>query len=368
MSLDNYEEREAYAVAAIKKNLKLNSRILKQKSIFANVYDNSLTPDLYTFSTADTAGSKVIIATLMQKYDTIGIDCVAMNANDAATLGRIMPDQFMNCISCQEKIDEEGITGEIIKGIQKAVDECDVSDIIKEAPQFVIGKGEKASMPDVISGPVPGYGFDVAGSMTGFIKKSGMPDFNPKHGDVIIGIQSSGVHCNGFTTIRLKLLDGSFESRPEFRKFYTGSHKLNEPFGNITLGEELLKPTSLYVKVMADAATKFPGSFGVNITGYGLKNFNRFGRNLKYVIDNPMPIQPIFDLIKESARLNDEQMYEKFNMGMGFAVITEKNNADSMLSIIEKHGFECKKIGAVERFDKETSTVLKNKKLEFVGY
>lgn len=367
-SIDNYEQREAYAVEAIKKNLTYNPRLVKEKSIFANLYTNPLTPDHYIFSCADTAGSKVIIATLMDKYDTIGIDVVAMNANDAATLGEIIPDMFMNCLSCQKDVDHEGITGELVKGIQLGLEMCDVSSIIPDAPRPVLGKGEKASMQDVIAGPLPNLGFDIAGSMTGFIKKSSVPDFKPRPGDEIIGIRSSGVHCNGFTTIRFRLLDGSFETRDEFRKLYTGTRKLDEDFNGINLGDELLKPTKLYVKLMADIAVKYPGSFGVNITGNGLKNFNRIGSNIRYLIDDPFKPQPIFELIQEESGLTDKQMYEKFNMGMGFAVIAKKENSQDILNLAKKHGEEAKIVGKITKGNNGNETVLENKNIAFRGY
>jgi len=304
----------------------------------------------------------------MNKYDTIGIDVVAMNANDAATLGAIMPDMFMNCLSCQQEVDHRGITGELVKGIQKGLDLCDVSSIIPNSPRLVLGKGEKASMQDIIAGPVPNLGFDIAGSMTGFIKISDVPELNPQPGDVIIGIKSSGVHCNGFTTIRFRLLDGSFESREEFKKLYTGTHKLNEDFNGIKLGEELLKPTKLYVKLMADIAVNYPGSFGVNITGYGLKNFNRFGEGINYVIDNHIEPQPIFDLIQKETNLTVEQMYEKFNMGMGFAVIAKKENALDIINICYKHGEQAKVVGKITQGEGVCQTILETKNIIFRGY
>ncbi len=379
MSLDNYENRESIAVNAIMKSIgsSSNSRLVKNKTFFANLYENSLFPNYYSFSSADGVGSKLIIASVMNKFDTIGIDLVAMNANDAATLGRIMPDMFMNIISCQDKIQEERITGDIIKGIIIGLDDCDVSQIIKGAPKLVIGKGETASMQDLISGPRFGYGFDITGAINGYMKKSDVPDFDPKPGDVIIGVESSGLHSNGYTSVRYKLLNGKFEPRPEFRKLYTGTHDINESFNdginNISLGEELLKPTKLYVKLMARVATDFPGTFGVNITGYGLKNFNRIGKNIKYVISDPVKPKPIFEMLQEDGKFSIEQMYEKFNMGMGFAIICKKENAEFILRTAKKMNHEAKIIGHIAKADAKqlknsTEINVNGKKIVYTGY
>jgi len=364
------------AVDAIMKNIYSNSssssRLVKNKTFFANLYENSLFPDYYSFSTADGVGSKLIIASIMHKFDTIGIDLVAMNANDAATLGKIMPDMFMNIISCQDKIQEEQITGDIIKGIIAGVDDCDVSQIIEGAPRLVIGKGETASMQDLISGPRFGYGFDVTAAMNGYIKKSDVPEFNPKPGDVIIGVKSSGLHSNGYTSVRYKLLNGKFEPRPEFKKLYTGDHDIDENFNGISLGEELLKPTKLYVKLMAKVAADFPGTFGVNITGYGLKNFNRIGKNIKYSISDQIEPQQIFELLQKDGKFSQEQMYEKFNMGMGFAIVCKKEQADGILKIAKSMKYDAKIVGFVlENKNAEkivTELNINDKKIIYKGY
>src|SRR3989344_973222 len=133
----NYANREAKAVDAIKKAIPSSLKkdiIPESKGLFAELFENNeVFPNHYIASAIDGVGTKILIAEAMRKYDTIGIDCVAMSANDLATLGAESPFLFMDCITCQNKIEEEAITGEIVKGMSKALAECDASNILKNS-------------------------------------------------------------------------------------------------------------------------------------------------------------------------------------------------------------------------------------------
>ena len=176
----------------------------------------------------------------------------------------------------------------------------------------------------------PGFGFDIAGAMIGFIKKDRLPK-KATPGDVIIALQSSGPHSNGYTDLRHKLLRGEFESRKEYSKSYSGRFRLDDPFHDSTIGGALLEPTRIYVKEVAAIAKKFSIA-GVNSTGYGLKNLNRLG-NLRFDITAPLEPQPIFSLMQEEANYTVEKMYRTFNMGMGFFVIADRRDADDILGM-----------------------------------
>src|SRR3989339_1800134 len=129
----NYANRESKAVSAIKKAIPSSLKkdiIPESKGLFAELFENDeVFPRHYIASAIDGVGTKVIIAEAMNKYDTIGIDCVAMSANDLATLGAVSPFLFMDCISCQSQIQEKQITGEIVKGMSKGLSQCNASNI-----------------------------------------------------------------------------------------------------------------------------------------------------------------------------------------------------------------------------------------------
>src|SRR3989344_9512697 len=205
----SYQERESKAVDAIKKAIpnSLKSNMLQQsKGMFAELYENNeVFPKHYIATAIDSVGTKIIIAEALEKYDTIGIDCVAMSANDMATLGAVNPFLFMDCISCQSQIQEKKITGEIAKGMSKGLEQCDASGILRNSIRANFGKGETASFDELLSSPKEGYAFELVGSMIGFIEKQKFERQKIKAGQKIIALRSSGPHSNGYTDLRLNL-------------------------------------------------------------------------------------------------------------------------------------------------------------------
>src|SRR3989339_1309228 len=133
----NYAGRESKAVSAIKKAIPPSLKkdiIPESRGLFAELFENNeVFPRHYIASAIDGVGTKVLIAEAMKKYDTIGIDCVAMSANDLATLGAVSPFLFMDCITCQNKIEEEAITGDIVKGMSKGLEQCDASKALRNS-------------------------------------------------------------------------------------------------------------------------------------------------------------------------------------------------------------------------------------------
>ncbi|MBR9699052.1 phosphoribosylformylglycinamidine cyclo-ligase [Candidatus Woesearchaeota archaeon] len=331
----DYQKREEKAVAAIKKAIpsSLKQDMLKEsKGMFAEMYENKeVFPNHIMGSAIDSVGTKVILAEAMHKYDTIGIDCVAMSANDLATFGKMSPFLFIDCLSVQDKIQEERISGEIIKGIVKGLEECDASSILRNSIRLNFGKGETASVHEILAGPKEGYSFDLVGGMIGFMPKQEI-GFEVKEGQKIIALTSSGLHSNGYTDARLQLLNGDFEERPEYKKRYKGKYSLNDEFDGSTIGKRLLEPTKLYVEDMA-RASKDHSVIGINNTGYGLKNLNRLKGNVDFIITDPIKPQPIFELIQKESGFSDEEMYRKFNMGMGFFIITD--DAEAVLQKVQ---------------------------------
>ena len=310
----DYQKREAFAVSAIKKaipsSLKRNMLAIS-KGMFAELYENNeVFPNHYMACAIDGVGTKLVLADAMEIYDTVGIDLVAMSANDLATLGAVSPFLFIDYFAVQLGFEEKGLTGELMKGIVKGLEMCEVGDILRSSMHINIGKGETASVDELLAGTKPGYGFDIAGGMIGFIEKAKLRT-NVNIGDQIIAFKSSGPHSNGYTDLRLHLLKGEFEARKEFKKRYKGRFKLDDKFDGSTIGKILLAPTKIYSKIAAEIARDFE-IIGVNNTGYGLKNFNRIRGNFEFFINDPIKPQPIFELMQKESRFSEKVVFEGY--------------------------------------------------------
>lgn len=364
----SYQDSESKAVEAIKKaipnSLKQNM-LPESKGMFAELYENNeVFPKHYIACGIDSVGTKGIVAEAMHKYDTIGIDCVAVCANDLATLGAVSPFLFMDSILCQSEIRDKAIIGYIARGMSYGLEQCNASNILKNSIKVNFGKGETACVDEILSSPIPGYAVELVGAMIGFIKKQKFNKQIIKPRQKIIALKSSGPHCNGFTDLRRHLLKGDFETRPEFKKRYKGKYFLEDKFDGSTIGKILLEPTKIYIQTMAKISRNF-NVVGFNNTGYGLKNLNRAKEKVEFRINNPIKPQPIFELMQKESKFTDEMMYKTFNMGMGFFIVTDKDDADNILQIAKNADI----VGEVRKSDK-TRTVLEknNKKIVFEGY
>ena len=363
-----YQDSESKAVDAIKKAIpsSLKENMLKEsKGMFAELYENKeVFPKHYIACGIDGVGTKGIVAEAMNKYDTIGIDCVAVCANDLATLGAVNPFLFMDSILCQSQIRDKAITGDIARGMSKGLEQCNASNILKNSIKINFGKGETACVDEILSSPIPGYAIELIGCMIGFIEKNKFQKQKIKPGQKIIALKSSGPHCNGFTDLRRNLLKGDFETRPEYKNKYMGKYNLDYKFDGSTLGKFLLVPTKIYIKEMAKISKEFDVA-GFNNTGYGLKNLNRTPEKVEFRINNPIKPQPIFDLMQKKSKFSDEEMYTTFNMGMGFFVVCEKENVDDILQIAK----DAQIVGDVLKSNKTITVLGKNsKKILFEGY
>lgn len=251
----------------------------------------------------DGVGTKLLVADIMEKWNTIGIDCIAMNVNDTICQGA-EPLAFVDYLAMEDPDPE--LTEEIGKGLQKGA----------ELSNMTIIGGETATLGEII------VEFDIAGTTLGFVKKDEIIDGSEvSAGDKIIGLPSSGIHSNGFTLAREIIDRSGYDYRDEM------------DFGII--GEELLKPTRIYVKPIMDALDSYEIKAMANITGGGLKNLERMNDSLKYVVEDPIEPQPIFDFLQEEGDVDDEEMYRTFNMGMGFALVVSDDVARDVAQYLD---------------------------------
>ncbi len=275
-------------------------------------------------SGTDGVGTKLKLAFLLDKHDTVGIDCVAMCVNDIICSGAI-PMFFLDYIACG-KNDPDRIA-EIVSGI---------ADGCRQAGCALIG-GETAEMPGFYEPDE----YDLAGFSVGLVDKPEIFDTeNVKEGDLLIGLDSSGVHSNGFSLVR-KLFDVENTDLTSPRDDLDGK----------SLGEVLIEPTKIYVpaiKLLIENGIKPHGIS--HITGGGFyENIPRMlPEGLTASIDlSTIPKQPIFELIQETGELSDREMYNTFNMGIGMVLAVDKNNADKILELFDENGIDAQLIGKV---------------------
>ncbi len=264
-------------------------------------------------SGTDGVGTKLKIAMLMDKHDTIGIDAVAMCVNDIICCGA-KPLFFLDYIAIGKNVPEK--VAEIVKGV---ADGCVMSGCA------LVG-GETAEHP----GMMPDDEYDIAGYSTGIVDKSKILDPDSiKPGDAIIGIASSGVHSNGFSLVR-KVFDVNEEN---LKVYY-------DELG-MTLGEALLTPTRIYVKPVLDVISKVTVKGVSHITGGGFyENIPRVlpeGVSAKICKDS-YEVPAIFKLMQNKAGIPEHDMYNTFNMGIGMMLVVDKADADKAVEILKSHG------------------------------
>jgi len=277
-------------------------------------------------SGTDGVGTKLKIAFLMNKHDTIGIDCVAMCANDVACSGA-KPIFFLDYLAVGKNKPE--CVAEIVSGVAEG---C------IQAGCALIG-GETAEMPGFY--PIDEY--DLAGFCVGIADKEKLIDCSRvKAGDAIIGVASSGVHSNGFSLIRKV-----FNITEDRLNFYVND------FGK-TLGEELLTPTKIYVKSLLSLISSFQINGISHITGGGFyENIPRMlPEGFCAVIEKKkVPEKPIFNLIQKEG-IPERDMFNTFNMGLGLCIAVDGDQADSAVRLLRKMGEEALVVGEVKRGEK----------------
>ncbi|MGZ7118192.1 MAG: phosphoribosylformylglycinamidine cyclo-ligase [Methanobacterium sp.] len=302
----NLEEKTVSAlVSEIKKTLSFRD-VMTESGHFAALV--KLGNKAIAMST-DGVGSKILVAKMMNKYDTVGIDCIAMVVNDILCVGA-EPIAMVDYLAV-EKADPE-IASQIGKGLAKG------SEMSKIA---MIG-GETASLPEIVKD------FDLAGTGIGIVDIDKIITGKKIiEGDVLIGIESNGIHSNGLSLARKVFFDKL-------------GLNVNDPLPDdpeTTVGEELLRPTAIYVKTILNLINSDIDIHGLaHITGGGVLNLKRLKKGMGYYIDNLPEPYPIFKTIYNS-NVPLEEMYRVFNMNIGFVVILDEEDAQRAIYIIEKH-------------------------------
>lgn len=279
-------------------------------------------------SGTDGVGTKLKLAFLMDKHDTIGIDCVAMCVNDVICAGA-KPLFFLDYIACGKNIPEKIAT--IVKGI---------ADGCVESGCALVG-GETAEHP----GMMPEEEYDLAGFTVGIVDEKNILDKkNVKKGDVIVGLASTGVHSNGFSLVRKVFDIDNAEVLGKYKDELNGK----------TLGEALLVPTQLYVKPILKLLEEVDVHSISHITGGGFyENLPRaYGENLNAVIHKgSWEVLPIFKLIQEKGNIAEHDMFNTYNMGVGMAVIVDGKDADKTIALMKEFGIKASVIGEMSEGD-----------------
>lgn len=274
-------------------------------------------------SGTDGVGTKLKLAFLMDKHDTVGIDCVAMCVNDIVC-GGAKPLIFLDYIAVGKNYPEK--VSQIVKGI---------SDGCVMAECALVG-GETAEMPGFY--PVDEY--DLAGFSVGIVDKEKIiENSSMKKGDVLIGVSSSGVHSNGFSLVRKV-----FNIEQKTVNMYV------DELG-MTLGEALLEPTKIYVKPVLALCEKIKIKGISHITGGGF--YENIPRMLKdgmtaKIDENAVDVLPIFNLISKTGNIEKREMFNTFNMGIGLVLCVDKNDADTVVSTFNAFGEKAVVIGELD--------------------
>lgn len=282
----------------------------------------------------DGVGTKLLVASEMRKWDTVGIDCVAMNVNDMVCVGA-EPIAFVDYLAI-ESYDRE-VARQIGVGLNRGAAMANVS---------IVG-GEVAVLPEIVRG------FDLVGTCFGIVDKRRIVDGRTiRPGDAIIGLRSTGIHSNGLTLARRILLDANLTIFDKVGA--TGE----------SWGPTLLEPTAIYVRpvLRAHKAARIHGM--AHITGGGLRNLARLRGRVRFTITDPLAPQPVFRELEAIGGIEAREMYQTFNMGMGFAIVAPESEAKDVIRAVRRD-VPAQVVGHVE---KGSGVVLEPLGLEWESY
>jgi phosphoribosylformylglycinamidine cyclo-ligase len=262
--------------------------------------------------TTDGVGTKLLVAEQLERWDTVGIDCVAMNVNDVICVGA-EPLAMVDYLAV-ERADAE-VARQIGEGLARGAERAGIE---------IVG-GELAQLGELI------HGLDLAGACFGVVALDALITGSAiEAGDAVIGLPSTGLHSNGYTLARGALADIPLQDE-----------RLGRP-----LGEVLLEPTEIYVKPVLELLASGVAVRGLaHITSGGLANLLRLEAEAGYEIDDPLPVPPIFELIQELGEVGEDEMHEVFNMGCGFCCVVAAEDTDAATELLRRHYPAAQRIG-----------------------
>ena len=252
--------------------------------------------DRYLALATDGVGTKLLVAEALGDYSTVGIDCIAMNANDLVAAG-VEPMAFVDYLAVDEP--DDATAAAIGEGLAAGAERAGVA---------LVG-GETAVMPEVVRG------LDIAGTCAGLAKESDLFD-GAEVGDTLVGFPSSGIHSNGLTLAR---------------EAATRAGEYTDPFPpdpDRTVGEVLLEPTRIYADLL-DPLDDYTAHAAAHVTGGGWTNLSRMGA-FRYEISDPLPVPDVFAFVGDAGNVGREELYRTFNMGMGFVAALAPDDADRL--------------------------------------
>ena len=316
------DKEEGYKSVDMIKQMAVNTyskKVLNELGSFGAMYKLGRYKNPVLVSGTDGVGTKLKLAFHLKKYDTIGIDCVAMCVNDILCHGA-KPMFFLDYLACG-KLDA-GVSSEIVKGVAEGCLSSGMS---------LVG-GETAEMPGFYNEGE----YDIAGFAVGVVEKKKVINGEKiKEGDIIIGLESSGVHSNGFSLVRKLVTD------------------LDEEYNGQKISEYLLTPTKIYVKPVSKIIKKFKVKGMAHITGGGLiENVPRIiPDGLSAVISkDKIKVPEIFTYL-QSKGVPEDEMWGTFNMGIGFIIVVKEKDKDKVMKKLSKYGENAYEIGRIEKGD-----------------
>ncbi len=258
----------------------------------------------------DGVGSKVMVASAMDRFDTIGIDCIAMNVNDAVCVGA-EPVAFVDYLAVEAH--DPGFAKALGEGLARGARMANVS---------IVG-GETATLPGVVEG------FDIAGTCLATAPADELVTGDRvAPGDAIVGIPSNGIHSNGLTLARQAVQDNDLSFQDTVPEL-----------DGTSIGEALLEPTRIYVREVLELLDAVPVHGLVHVTGGGVLNYPRVRSDVAYVLEEHPPIPPIFEAIERLGNVPRREMFRTFNMGVGFAAIVPDEHVDRALEALGEDAF-----------------------------
>jgi phosphoribosylformylglycinamidine cyclo-ligase len=277
-------------------------------------------PNLGIAVGTDGVGSKLIVAEQAGRYDTVGIDCVAMNANDVVCVGA-EPIALLDYIAVEQA--DPQVLAAIGEGLKRGAELAGVE----------IPGGEVAVLPELIRGHPSPTGFDLTATCLGTVALDKVitgAEIAP--GDALIGLPSSGLHSNSYTLAR-RAVEGL---------------ALGSPLGDGTLADALLEPTVIYVRAVLELLRSGARVHGLaHITGGGLMNLLRLSDSAGFAIEDPLPVPAVIELVKQRGGVSDPEAWEVFNMGCGFVVVVAEEDAAAATELLARHHPGARRIGTV---------------------